>query len=164
MSEQEQNFAEVKENLPDTTNRIETNSQIKLLMKSIVIIFLLLATLTTLICIGLLIQGYLNHHIAYEKIIFDIFDITFGIQEFYYLCWKTIGYSLLVIVNLIPFITNNEFKNVRIILFIISILFLLYYLMISFDLNRYNLEWENFLLKCVLNFTSVLAVFSVFFF
>lgn len=154
MSEQEPNT----ENLLNIESEVEANPQIKLLIKSIAGIFLFLSVVTILLCIGLLIHGYSTNHIAYEESIFKILDINFGIQEFYSLCFKLIGYSLLVYIAFLPVITKQRSTVFRYILFIISTICLLFYFHKFLVLTDFNLDINEFLVEAIFIFTSLFSV------
>ncbi|MGL6341755.1 MAG: hypothetical protein ACRC80_21750 [Waterburya sp.] len=133
MSEQEQNTENV-EDLLDIENEVEANPKIELLIKFIAGIFLFVTILTVLICISLLVQSYLTHHIVYEQLIFDTFKINYGIDEFNYLCFKIIGCLLLVTIPLVNISlsgnSNLEFQKTKYILFFAGITFLFLYIIL----------------------------------
>ncbi|MGL5794664.1 MAG: hypothetical protein ACRC06_09695 [Waterburya sp.] len=148
MSEQKQN-TENAEDLLDIENEAEANPKIELLLKFIAGIFLFVTTLTVLICISLLLQSYLTHHIVYEQLIFDTFKINYGIYEFNYLCFRTIGCLLLVTIPLVNLSlsgnTNLEFQKTKYILFFAAITFLFLYIILLIQTRHDSINsWAYF--------------------
>ena len=145
MSEQEQNSQKEKEILPDIESEVEANPQIKLLIKSIAGIFLFLSVVTILLSIGLLVQGYLTNHIAYEELIFHTFNIKYGIYEFNYHCFGVIGCLLFASIPFLSVNTNLKFKKTKYILFIAGITFLFLHIILLIQ-TRYESTnpWEYF--------------------
>jgi hypothetical protein len=81
--------------------------------------------------------------IAYEESIFKILDINFGIQEFYSLCFKLIGYLLIAIIPLTLAI-ELRFKKTLYVLFFMASLSLLTSFVILLDATRLELNWWKY--------------------
>ncbi|MGL5943642.1 MAG: hypothetical protein ACRC2S_25400 [Waterburya sp.] len=148
MSEQKQN-TENAEDLLDIENEVEANPKIELLITFIAGIFLFVTILTVLICISLLIQSYSTHHIVYEQLIFDTFKINYGIYEFNYLCFRTIGCLLLVTIPLVNLSlsgnTNLKFQKTKYILFFAAITFLFLYIILLIQTRHGSMNsWAYF--------------------
>ena len=153
-------MSEIKENKPDEVSTLESNPQVNTLIQSISIGFFCLSILTISICIGLSVWGYFNHGIFQNELMSNIFQIQIDIKNFYYLCFKTIGYSLLMIVSTVPFFTKTKFIVTRFILFIVALILLLFYFNQFFVSNQYDLDWKKYILISISNFTVVVAVFA----
>ena len=157
MSKQKQDIKEENKNILTINNEVEPNPKLGLLIEPTATLLILLATLIMLICIGFLIQGYLNSYIAYQELIFDVFRLKFGIQEFNYLCFKTMGYSLLLIANFSSLIAKIKIIIPQLLLFFIAIFLVIYYFTMNFYLTKYSLNDSECLIRIVIAFT----VFSV---
>jgi hypothetical protein len=145
MSDPEQKSKEIKKNLLDIENEVEANPQIKLLIEIIARIFLLSSLVAISIFIGLLLQGYLTNHIAYEDLIFDVFNIKYGIHEFNYYCFGVIGCLLFASIPFLSVNNNLKFKKTKYILFISGITFLFLHIILLIQTRYRSINsWEYF--------------------
>lgn len=114
-----------------------------LLIKSIVGVFLCLITAIILLCIGLLMHGYLTSQIVYQESIFKVLNINFGLQEFYSSCWQFIGTLLIALAPLILVVELKSKKTLYILIFI-GCLCLLTSFIIFINATRLEPNWWNY--------------------
>lgn len=61
-----------------------------------------------------------------------------------------------------PFITKGKFEITRLLLFIIAMILLLVCLRDFLILNQYDIDWKNYILTIIINFTVVLVILTSF--